>query len=150
MTLQREGRGEEGTNYVARECLSCWGVEEEKTEGGRGEKQKRKRGRSSLCGLPVETQGEMKKGGREREKRESAGIPPSPPSSISQDWRCKVIAQAQLKADPRSLVIGPQPSILTSDAHMKRHCFLARYTVYFWVSVTFSQISSSGFDPRDC
>lgn len=78
--------------------------------------------RSSLCVLP----GEMEKGGGWG----STDIPPPPRSSVSQDWGCK-ISQTQLKEDLRSLVVGPQPSILTSDASLKRRCFLAHDAVYF-------------------
>lgn len=45
--LAREGgeggaTGEKGSNYVARECLGCWGAEEAKTEGGIGGKRKKR------------------------------------------------------------------------------------------------------------
>ncbi len=43
MTLRGRVRGEKGSNYVARECLCCWGAEEAKTEGEWGERKKRER-----------------------------------------------------------------------------------------------------------
>lgn len=73
------GSGEKGSNYVARECLGCWGAEEAKTEGGRGEGKKGKRGRSSLCSSPVETQERWKAWEKERE-REQAFLPSLVPS----------------------------------------------------------------------
>lgn len=60
MTLQGGG-----SNYVACECLCCLGVKEAKTEG-EGRKKKEKRVRSSLCSLPVETQGRDEKKGGDR------------------------------------------------------------------------------------
>lgn len=42
-----------------------------------------------------------------------------PPPLVSLRWRCEVNALTQPTATPRSLtVIGPQPSILTSDTHI--------------------------------
>lgn len=115
--------GKKGSNYVARECLCCWGAEEAKTEG-EGRKKKGKEGDHHSAVCLWRRKREMKKGGweNEREDRHSS-LHSFPPSSISQDWRCEVPAQTQPKATPWSLiVIGQEPSILTSDtqAHIWR------------------------------
>lgn len=87
------GSGEKGNDYVARECLGCWGAEEAKTEGGR-----RWRGGGGMDGAL------------------HSSLSSPPPSPISQDCRCEVTAKTQSKATWRSLIIiGPQPNILTSD-----------------------------------
>lgn len=65
-------------------------------EGEEGGEKKRKRGRSSLCSLPVETQGGMKEGWKKREWK-VRHIPPFPPPPVSQEGRCEVTAQTQPK-----------------------------------------------------
>lgn len=100
------GPGEKGGNYVAGECLGCWGAEEAKTEGG---KEKEAHHLSAVCLWRHKE--------RQEKKREMTEIPPLPRSHLqSLRTGCEVTAQTTPKGTRRSpTVIGRQPSILTND-----------------------------------
>lgn len=88
-------------------------------------------------------EGKENEGDREYKKRDEVG------------WRGAAISSSRyppkLHKHSSLTKTGPWPSILAKGAHTRaqREHFLARSAVYFWLSLTFTVIPSSGCDPRE-